>query len=170
MLSKWALEFVAFDSSSSNLIVGDTNGASDVFLRETCLAASTNCLPSTSRVSVASDGTEGNGGSGSPSVSADGRFVAFVSGATNLVTGDTNNLSHIFVRDTCHGVATGCTPSTTRVSVASDGTEADGASSEPSISANGRFVAFISSANLVPEKRSNSFDVFISKSGFALIP
>src|SRR2546426_1935359 len=118
--------FVAFDSDASNLVAGDTNGSRDVFVRDTCFGAPAGCTPSTTRVSVATDGTQANSPSGIPSVSADGRFVAFISAATNLVPGDTNGFVDIFVRDTCFGAPTGCTPSTIRVSVASDGTQANG--------------------------------------------
>src|SRR5207244_7582602 len=106
----------------------------------------------TERVSVASDGTEGNGDSFRPSISADGRFVAFDSGASNLVTCDTNQeicvpnqKTDIFVHDRCASngnPVAGCTRSTERVSVASDGTEGSGFSVGLSISAVGRFVAF----------------------------
>ncbi len=98
----------------------------------------------TTRVSVASDGTQANGRSTQPSISADGRFIAFVSEASNLTPGDTNGVADIFVHDRQTG-------QTTRVSVASDGTQANGPSEKPSISADGRFVAFESTAsNLVP--------------------
>jgi Tol biopolymer transport system component len=98
----------------------------------------------TERVSVASDGTQGNSGFNSRvSISADGRFVAFPSPATNLVAGDTNGFVDIFVRDRVSGT-------TERVSVATDGTLGNNQSFGPSISADGRFVAFESTAtNLV---------------------
>jgi hypothetical protein len=119
---------VAFASGASNLVADDTNGAWDVFLRDTCLGAPAGCTPSTVRVSVASDGTEANAYTPwiSPSVtlSADGRFVAFDSDATNLVAGGPSGVyRNVFVRDTCVGAPAGCTLSTTWVSVASDGTE-----------------------------------------------
>jgi trimeric autotransporter adhesin len=147
--------FVAFQSSATNLVAGDTNGVPDVFLRDTCRGAPAGCISSTVRVSVASDGTQGNGLSGSPTVfggvdvdrvaiSADGRFVAFASQASNLVAGDTNNVDDVFLRDTCIAVPAGCTPSTTRVSVKSDGSQLMFPSGTPSLSADGRFVAFVS--------------------------
>src|SRR4028119_292088 len=85
-------------------------------------------------VSVDSAGNQGNSDSYTPSVSADGRFVAFSSDASNLVPGDTNNNNDIFVRDTL-------TNTTTRVSVDSAGNQANTYSNSPSISADGRFVA-----------------------------
>ena len=97
----------------------------------------------TRRVSVSSTGTQGNDFSYSPSISADGRFVAFESTASNLVGNDTNNVSDVFVYDRS-------THKTERVSVNSAGTQVNRGSYYPSISAHGRFVAFISMArNLV---------------------
>src|SRR6266481_3566753 len=155
--------FVAFDSRASNLAAGDTNGSRDVFVRDTCVGAPAGCTPSTTRVSVASDGTQGNAGSGFPlAVSANGRFIAFSSAASNLVAGDTNGATDMFVRDTCFGASAGCTPSTARVSVASDGTQGNGASVVPTISADGRFVVFRSNAgNLVAGDTNGAGDVFV---------
>ncbi len=102
---------------ATNLVAGDTNGFHDVFLRDTCLGAPAGCTPSTERVSVASDGTQANGDSGGPTafddpdriaISANGRFVAFSSQASNLVADDTNELDDVFLRDTCIGVPVGC--------------------------------------------------------------
>jgi RHS repeat-associated protein len=107
------------------------------------------------RVSVASDGTEGNDGSDRPSISADGRLVAFESDATNLVSSDTNGWKDIFVHDRWIS-------ETTRVSVASDGTEGDDVSWWPSISADGRFVAFESwASNLVVSDTNEMRDIFV---------
>ncbi len=140
--------FVAFTSVATNLVPGDTNAAQDIFIRDTCIGAS-GCTRSTLRISVAGNGTEANGVSARPSISADGRFVAFESEASNLVANDTNGVADVFVRDTCAGAAAGCTPATTRVSVASDGSQGNLASTGPSLSANGRFVAFVSPSILV---------------------
>jgi len=132
---------VAFDSSATNLVGGDTNGAVDVFVRDRASGR-------TERVSVSSRGRQGNGGSTGPAVSGDGRFVVFESSATNVVPGDTNVRNDIFVRDRLSG-------ETTRVSVAADGTQSDNHSIGPAVSADGRFVAFASDAsNLVPEPAS----------------
>ena len=90
----------------------------------------------TTRVSVASDGTQGNGNIGIQSISGDGRYVAFSSDASNLVPGDTNEESDIFLHDRQTG-------ETIRVSVASDGTQGNNYSGSSSISANGRYVAFL---------------------------
>ena len=131
-----AARLVAFASDAANLVTGDTNATTDVFVRE----RETNV---TERVSVASDGSQGNGASLDPAVSANGRFVAFTSLASNMVPGDTNDASDVFVRDRRTGT-------TERVSVASDGTEGTVGpqlaigSVRPAISADGRFVAFAS--------------------------
>ncbi len=153
--------FVAFESDAINLVAGDTNAVFDVFVRDTCAGAA-GCTPSTVRVSVDTAGGEANSDSGAPSISPDGRFVAFESDATNLVAGDTNGLRDIFVRDTCLG-APGCTPSTIRVSVDSTGAQAIGGDSGGiSISADGRFIAFGSDAtNLVANDNNSVFDVFV---------
>jgi hypothetical protein len=112
----------------------------------------------TERVSVSSGGVQGNGNSshfGTPAISADGRFVAFKSDATNLVPGDTNNASDIFVRDRQTGT-------TERVSVGSGGAQGNNISFSPAISADGRVVAFESAAaNLVPGDTNGSIDVFV---------
>jgi Tol biopolymer transport system component len=140
--------FVAFWSNADNLVVGDTNGASDVFVhdRETGV---------TERISVDSAGNQGNNDSLEPAISADGRFVAFLSGADNLVSGDTNGNLDIFVHDRETDV-------TERVSVDSVGNQGNNHSLEPAISADGRFVAFRSYANnLVPGDTNSTADVFV---------
>lgn len=133
--------FVAFTSNATNLVPGDTNSRDDVFVHDLQTGETT-------RVSVASDGTESSEGGGLPAISRNGRFVGFVAADTNLVPGDTNSAVDVFVHDRESG-------ETTRVSVASDGTQGSasanhGQSGEPTISADGRFVAFESTfSNLV---------------------
>src|SRR5437660_5099931 len=146
--------FVAFDSAATDLVAGDTNLVSDVFVHDRQTGT-------TERVSVASDGAQGNGSSGllsfafPPGLSADGRFVAFVSFATNLVAGDTNGATDVFVHDRQTGT-------TERVSVASDGTQGNAASAGFALSADGRFVAFHSTAtNLVAGDTNGATDVFV---------
>ncbi|RMH01561.1 MAG: calcium-binding protein [Planctomycetota bacterium] len=110
---------------------------------------------STVRVSVASDGRQGNGDSESFGLSADGRYVAFASRASNLVPGDTNGTWDVFVHDRLTGV-------TVRASVNSAGVQGDGASRRPALSANGRYVAFESYAsNLDPRDTNGTYDVFV---------
>jgi Tol biopolymer transport system component len=145
---------VAFRSAATNLVPGDDNVACVRCLRfdpfDECVESIVvNCedvfvhdrlTGETTRISVASDGTQGDGeGFASPDLSADGRFVVFDSAATNLVAEDTNARSDVFVHDRVTGV-------TTRVSIASDGTEGSGSSFEPSISDDGVLVAFSSDA------------------------
>jgi Tol biopolymer transport system component len=134
--------FVAFESLASNLTGGDTNGAVDIYIRDTCLGAGIGCVPATVRASLADDGSEPNVNSFQASVSGGGRFVAFESGATNLVTGDTNGFSDVFLRDTCLGGPLGCVPSTTRISLGLDEAEFPSISGEPSIDSAGRFIVF----------------------------
>lgn len=139
--------FVAFESEASNLVAGDTNNGRDVFVRNLRTGK-------TRWVSVRSNGAQGNGFSSHPSISADGRRVAFRSGASNLVAGDTNNTDDVFLRNLKTG-------KTRRVSVRSSGAQASGHSNEPSISADGRFVAFQSEAsNLAGGDMNGVTDVF----------
>jgi Tol biopolymer transport system component len=141
--------FVAFESGAKNLVRGDTNHRIDIFVRDRKKGKTT-------RVSVSSTGAQGNNTSFAPSISSFGRFVAFESSATNLVRTDTNRASDVFVRDRKTG-------ETTRVSVSSTGAQAQEDSFDPSISADGRFVAFTSIAmNLVPGRTSDRGDVFVN--------
>ena len=140
--------YTAFVSDAQNLVAGDTNGAPDVFVRDRVAGTTT-------RVSVATGGGQGNGRSDLPSISRDGRYVAFFSEATNLVTGDTNGRSDVFVRDLVAG-------STRRVSVTTGGGQANGDSEFPSISDNGQQVAFGSAAsNLVSGDGNGLHDIFV---------
>ena len=162
--------FVTFSSLATNLtpapppkLPNGVNMGYDVFLRDTCVGASASCTPSTILISSAPDGTRGNGDSILSSVSAGGRFVAFESVASNLVDGDTNGEQDVFVRDTCIGAPAGCLPSTLRVSVAGDGTQSAGASFQPAITPDGRFVLLRSVAtNLVPADSNGYSDFFIA--------
>lgn len=128
---------VVFESTAANLVAGDTNGFKDIFARDLVTGATT-------RISLSDTGGEADGDSFfnnmSGAVSGDGRYVAFVSRAGNLVPGDTNAVSDIFVRDTAAGT-------TKRVSVASDGTQADNVNPNVSITPDGRYVAFTSDAS-----------------------
>jgi hypothetical protein len=124
--------YVAFTSTSNNLVVNDNNVAADVFVHD-------NVTGATERVSVSTGGTEADSDSSHPAISADGRYVAFESLANNLVAGDTNGVSDVFVRDRV-------AQTTTRVSVTTAGVQGDGASTRPSISADGSVVAFASAS------------------------
>lgn len=129
--------FVAFTSSATNLVSGVTRAVSQSYVRDRLMGV-------TILVSASNDGSPGNDVSFSPSISANGRFVTFYSGATNFVPGDSNGRSDVFTRDLVGGAMT-------RDSVSSNGTQADRGSSSPSVSSDGRYVAFISDAtNLAP--------------------
>jgi Tol biopolymer transport system component len=120
--------FVAFDSNARNLVAGDTNRTWDVFVHDMRTGA-------TRRVSVSSSGHEGDRFSGYPSISADGRYVAFTSRATNLVRAKPRTGSNVFVHDATTG-------KTTQVNVTPNGRPAGGSTDSPSISSSGRYVAF----------------------------
>ncbi len=140
--------YVAFDSKASNLVPGDGNGAMDVFVRD--LVAGT-----TRRVSVSSSGDAGNARSTAPAISEDGRFVAFQSFATNLVNEDNNGKVDVFLHDLSSG-------RTTLASLSSDGEQGNGASAVPSLSRNGRLVAFVSGASdMVDGDVNGQDDVFL---------
>ena len=140
--------FVAFTSRASNLVVGDTNNKHDIFVYDRVTEI-------TERVSVSSVGAQTDNLSHSPSMSADGRFVVFLSWASNLVVGDTDGYWDIFVHDRV-------TRMTERVSVSSDGNQAKGSSLFPSISADGRFVVFESyAANLVADYTIYRYGIFV---------
>jgi CSLREA domain-containing protein len=143
---------VVFASAATDLVEGDGNGRYDVFVRDR--AAGTTKLVSESPDHRPANGDSGVG-SHAVALSADGRYVAFTSTASNLVDGDTNETVDVFVRDLLEGT-------TTRVSRSSEGLQGNGASDEPSISDDGRFVAFRSLAsNLLAGPDSNTVeDIF----------
>jgi Tol biopolymer transport system component len=138
-------QVVVFDSVASNLVPADDNDAQDVFVRDRRAGT-------TELVSVSDAGEQGNDWSYGGSVSGDGRFVAFLSDADNLVPEDTNGYADVFLRDRFAG-------HTYLVSVTPTGdAQANGCSSPPSVSADGRYVAFASDAtNLTPEGVSGVF-------------
>jgi Tol biopolymer transport system component len=140
--------YVAFASSASTLVQGDMNGTEDVFIYD-------RVTDDSERVSLSSGGVEGNGDSFDPAISADGRYVAFTSSASNLTEGDENNELDIFVRDRS-------SHRTVLVSVGPGGAMGDGPSVASSISGDGRFVAFESDAgSLVGEDNNGTGDVFV---------
>jgi Tol biopolymer transport system component len=140
--------FIAFCDYATNLVPGDTNGTFDVFVRDRVAGT-------TERVSVDSAGAEADGASYGASLSADGRFVAFDSTASNLVANDQNGTGDVFVHDRATGI-------TERVSVDSSGAEGDDGSGWFSLSTDGRIVAFVSAAtNLVAHDTNGKDDVFV---------
>ncbi len=140
--------FVAFSSLAPNLVVGDSNGDRDVFVFDRATGVM-EC------VTMGLGGSGANGASDLPSISQDGRFVCFVSLATNLVPGDNNYSQDVFVHDRLTGA-------TQRVSVGVGGSDPDRDSDRGAISADGRWVAFGSQAtNLVPNDTNGFSDVFV---------
>ena len=142
--------YVAFASKASDPVAGDTNATSDVFVRDTLTAT-------TIRVSTTGAGAQANGSSDQATISRDGRYVAFRSAATNLVDGDTNGFTDVFVRDLRN-------KTTIRASVAagSAAQAVGGDSSNPSLSGSGLQLAFESKAtNIVPGDSNAKADVFV---------
>ena len=139
---------VAFSSSATNLVAGDGNKSFDVFVKDTETGG-------IEIVSVGSDGALGNGYSISPSISSDGRYVAFASSSDNLVPGDTNGWEDIFVHDRA-------TATTERISLSTEGEEANVESFSPVISDDGRFVVFGSNADNLTSQDDNPYlDLFL---------
>lgn len=140
--------FVAFASEADNLVAGDSNGASDIFVRDVVNGT-------TERVSVKSDSSEAGSGSYNPSISEDGRYVVFESDATNLVNGDVNQSRDIFLHDRN-------TATTVRVSVSATAQESDGSSSQAVISLDGTRIVYQSEAtNIVAGDTNGASDVFL---------
>ena len=140
--------YVAFESDATNLVSGDTNGLTDIFVRDRTAGTTT-------RVSLTGSGAQATGGaSHSPAVSSDGRYVAFHSLAGNLVSGDTNGFADIFVRDRTAGT-------TSRISVNASGAQSNAGSYDPVVSADGRYVAFESNAALVGTDANGVRDVYV---------
>ncbi|QRM27783.1 M10 family metallopeptidase C-terminal domain-containing protein [Microvirga sp. VF16] len=140
--------YVTFESYASDLVAGDTNNTRDVFLKDLFTGA-------VARLSTSSDGTGGDGDSRSAQISPDGRYVLFESNATNLVAGDTNGTSDVFLKDLLTGEIR-------RISTDSSGTEGNGYSYQARFSADGRSVVFTSRAsNFVPGDNNADYDVFL---------
>ena len=140
--------YVAFYSLASNLVPGDTNGAYDAFVRDRRTGT-------TSRVSLSWRGAQTDGDSIARAMTPDGRYIVFQSAASNLVPGDTNDNRDMFIHDRRTGTIS-------RVSISSRGVQADSYSDYAAISADGRYVAFASTAtNLVPGDTNTSWDVFL---------
>jgi hypothetical protein len=143
--------FVVFSSAASNLVAGDTNGVTDVFVHDRTTGT-------TERVSVDSTGAQGKYASGifGCAISADGEIAAFDSGASNFVHGDTNGMYDVFIHDRATGL-------TQRASVSSSGHQAnDNCESPTAVSSNGLTVAFVSLAsNLVGGDNNRAVDVFV---------
>ena len=140
--------YVAFTSLASNLVASDTNNTQDVFVRDTQNGT-------TSRISVSTSGTQSNNTSSKPAISYDGRYVVFQSAASNLVSGDTNGTYDVFERDIVNNT-------TTLVSASSSGTIGNNSSQQAALSADGRFVVFMSGAsNLTSDSWQYAQEIFL---------
>ncbi|MEZ5967061.1 MAG: hypothetical protein R3F56_24705 [Planctomycetota bacterium] len=142
--------WVVFVSDAGDLVLGDGNGRRDVFLRDRASGT-------TELISVGLGGTPGNGHAGSfaPAISADGRYVAFESAASNLVAGDTNGVGDVFVRDRVAAT-------TERISVATGGDQGNGSAYSLAMSADGGVVVFQSAAtNMVGGDANGKYDIFV---------
>lgn len=127
------------------------NDHAQIFLRDTCAGAAAGCQPRSTLLSVAPDGSAANDESHSPSMSSDGRYVAFSSAATNLVDNAPQG-RQIYLRDTCSGAGESCQPATHLISLDPDGALVGTESILPSVSFSGRFVAFLA---ITPSPSSN---------------
>jgi hypothetical protein len=142
--------YVAFYSEAKNLMA--SGAAGNVFVRDTCAGVTAACTASTKAIDVAADGAPANGKTGRQvAISGDGRFVSFMSRATNLVSGGSQAASgywSVYVRDLCVGMnaPSGCVAQTELISTGLNGEPVNGPSASPSLSGDGRFAAFVSSA------------------------
>lgn len=156
--------YVAFVSTATNLIVGvNPGGVPQVFLRDTCLAgATTGCVPTTVLASSSDGITPANAAASQPSTANAGLFVSYTSAATNLVNGVTPNINQIYLNSTCISLLTSCAVVNTLVSSPNGTITANAASSESSLTFDGRYVAFASSAtNLVQVASSGTQQIFV---------
>lgn len=154
--------YVAFDSVAPNILpnispcgvaVSGPAQLSCVYLRDTCTDAPSGCSPSTTLISVGPDGSVFDGGL--PSMSPDGRFVVFDSAGTGP------GINEVYLRDTCIGAPSGCTPSTVLASAAADGSPGNQNSLPQSVSSTGRYVAFASWASNLPQAGSYTPYIYV---------
>jgi archaellum component FlaF (FlaF/FlaG flagellin family) len=170
----WDGGFVTFAARASNLVPGDTNDAYDLFVRDTCrrYVPDDSCTPTMTRVVMGLGDAEPNGDLGwtetspedSLAVSFNGRYVAFVSSADNLVPDDTNGVDDVFLVDTCieSYPHTACVPGVIRVSVGNDGSQTTSPASYPAVADDGRYVVFVSEdPKLVAGDTNGVADVFM---------
>lgn len=144
--------YAVFTSKASNLVLGDTNGVSDIFRKDLLTGEIV-------RVSVGSGGLQGHGASSESCISSDGRYVAFRSASDNWVANDLNVKDDVFLKDMVSG-------DLIRISQMLDGSDGDGWSGQPTLSANGETIAFLSAAsNLIPMDANSGSDIFVWKKG-----
>jgi WD40-like Beta Propeller Repeat len=159
--------FIAFASTASNLVIG-AGPTQQIYLRDTCIAITTGCTPSTGLISITTAGVPGNGTSEFPSINSTGQFVAFASLSSNFAS-TTNGVENIFVRNTCETITTECTTSTVLVTqgAGTPSTPSNGNSLVPSISPDGHVASFLSFAsNLVPRDNNGLEDIFLGSTTF----
>ena len=156
--------YVAFVAVASASVSGAVRSASQILLRDTCSGsnAAATCVPSTAEISVSPAGESGNGQSGAPAVSGDGRFVVFQSAASNIVAEASKSETNVFLRDTCLGATAsdGCRPSTTLMGPETAGVATNSDAFSPWISASGRYISFISGISTY-EKPQHSVETFL---------
>jgi trimeric autotransporter adhesin len=155
--------YVAFQSDATNLAPGPASGFAEIYERDTCVGAPPGCTPTTTRATVTSDGSPVNANSRSSAISADGRYVAFDSSATNIlpnsgICGQQPGLSCVFVRDMCIG-ASACASTTVAVSVDIQGSIEPGGG--PQMSPDARYVSFGSSTSRLGVGSGTVDDVFV---------
>jgi trimeric autotransporter adhesin len=161
--------YVSYTSAASNLISGVVPTSTQIFRTETCISGLLNCIPILTLVSSNDGVTTANAAASESSITADGRYVAFASAATNLVEAASSGVQQVYVRDTCGSLTTGCTTSTTLISVANDNvTPGNALSEQPSVSSitsgagDAEFVAFASLATNLASGTTNGFEnVFV---------
>jgi hypothetical protein len=159
--------FIAFASTASNLVIG-AGPTQQIYLRDTCIAITTGCTPSTSLISITTAGVPGNGTSEFPSINSTGQFVAFASLSSNFAS-TTNGVENIFVRNTCETITTECTTSTVLVTqgAGTPSTPSNGNSLVPSISPDGHVASFLSFANNLVARDNNGLeDIFLGSTTF----
>jgi trimeric autotransporter adhesin len=155
--------YVAFEAAGPMSVADATRRPSQILLRDTCLGSNipAACVPSTVEISASAAGQPGNGQSGAPAVSGDGRFVVFQSSASNLVAEAPKSGTNVFLRDTCLGATApdGCTPSTALIGAETAGITTNSHAFAPWISASGRYISFISgiSTNAKPQHFVETF-------------
>ncbi len=170
-----SLPLMSSDQRYSVFVLASPDGTTEtpgttqnVFVSDTCHGVASGCTASITLVSAATNGNPGNADSVAPAINADstpsnsddGRYVVFLSSATNLVASGTNGLMHAFVRDTCAG-ASGCTPSTKLVSVSTGNVQANAATLSATIDATGRYITFESAATNLGTITSSATGLFL---------
>jgi hypothetical protein len=163
-----ATPYTSADGRYSVFVLASTDGSTEIpgtidniFVRDTCTGVATGCTLSITLESIGFNSNPADGNSISPSISADGRYVTFISSAANLVASDTNGVADVFVRDTCAGVASGCTPSTNLVSIATNSAQANAVSTSASINSDGRYITFRSAATNLDLPSSATTGLFL---------